>query len=256
MCLSLGAHKHIYITICLPRMTVVLIILGEHQRLRVCDSILHSKSLHRNRSIWYFHTILLHQICKRQHLWDFIFCHSLLYDFRVVVRALRVHTVCLGITYMLQPLQTPDQLRQTLPVSPGYRAAVLHSIGSVLREPFIQGLPCLLKLSRVNHVLVRLTGSKICNRIRQLVKQRKQPGRRFLRRILFYRFRYGHGDLRQADTLRHGIVLRNDRQIDITIPRCGGVEAIRCTVLPRHSNGRFHGDCQSVRLLCTGCHRL
>ena len=242
-------------------MTVVLIIIRKHQRLRVRDGILHSKSLHRNRSIWHLHTILLHQIRKRQHLWDFIFCHSLLYDFRVVVRALRVHTVCLGITYMLQPLQTPDQLRQTLPVSPGYRAAVLHSIGSVLCEPFIQRLPCRTKLFKVNHSLIRLTGSKICKRIRQLFKQRKQPGRiflhrTFLRRNLSHRFLYGHDDLRKADPLRHGIVLRNDRQIDIAIPRCGGVEAIRCTVLPRHSNGRFHGDCQSVRLLCTGCHRL
>ncbi len=237
-------------------MTVVLIIPGEHQRLRVCDSILHSKSLHRNRSIWYFHTILLHQICKRQHLRDFIFCHPLLYHFRVVVRALLVHAVCLSVADMLKSLQTPDQLRQTLPVSPGYRAAVLHSIGSVLREPFIQGLPCLLKLSRVDHILICLTGSKICKRIRQLFQQCKQSGRFFLRRIFPHRFRYCHGNLRKADPLRHNIILRDDRQIDITVPRCGGIETIRRTFLPRHSHGNFRGVFPSVRLRRTGCHRL
>ena len=97
-------------------MAVILIIISDHQCLwmhnssRHCEG-LHCEGLHRNRSIRrHLHTILLHQIRKRQQLWSFIFSHSLLYDLRVVVGALRVHAVCLGIAYMLQPLKTPGQL--------------------------------------------------------------------------------------------------------------------------------------------------
>ena len=114
------------------------------------------------------HAIVLHQILQCQKLRQFILLHPLLYRLRIVIGAFQIHTVRLRITYMLQALQTPDKLRQTLLLFPGKCFFILCIICFIFCKPCIQLLPRLGKLLRINDLLIFYTCGEIGKGIRQL----------------------------------------------------------------------------------------
>ena len=115
------------------------------------------------------HAIVLHQILQCQKLRQLILCHALLYHLRIVIGAFQIHTVRLRITYMLQALQTPDKLRQTLLLFPGKCFFILCIICFIFCKPCIQLLPRPGKLLRINDLLIFYTCGEIGKGIRQLL---------------------------------------------------------------------------------------